>query len=134
MRKPCPTDLSDAEWNYIEPHLCPPPKVIDDPGPTIFVRSLRRSSTFSKAAGRQAISPPHSPVVGRRLACRGQGQGLLGTEKTLGWNAELVEHPRHGAPEEVLMMWARGWAKEGVALDWQKLSPPKGFLLLAFCC
>jgi putative transposase len=25
MRKPYPTDLSDAEWNYIEPHL-PPPK------------------------------------------------------------------------------------------------------------
>jgi putative transposase len=21
MRKPYPTDLSDAEWNYIEPHL-----------------------------------------------------------------------------------------------------------------
>jgi putative transposase len=25
MRKPYPTDLSNAEWNYIEPHL-PPPK------------------------------------------------------------------------------------------------------------
>ena len=25
MRKPYPTDHSDAEWNYIEPHL-PPPK------------------------------------------------------------------------------------------------------------
>jgi putative transposase len=25
MRKPYPTDLSDAEWNYIEPHL-PVPK------------------------------------------------------------------------------------------------------------
>ena len=24
MRKPCPTDLSDAEWNYIEPHLPAP--------------------------------------------------------------------------------------------------------------
>src|ERR687898_644087 len=24
MRKPYPTDLSDAEWNYIEPHLPPP--------------------------------------------------------------------------------------------------------------
>ena len=21
MRKPYPTDLSDAEWNYIEPHM-----------------------------------------------------------------------------------------------------------------
>jgi putative transposase len=25
MRKPYPTDLSDAEWNYIEPHM-PAPK------------------------------------------------------------------------------------------------------------
>ena len=25
MRKPYPTDLSDAEWNYIEPHM-PTPK------------------------------------------------------------------------------------------------------------
>ena len=25
MRKPYPTNLSDAEWNYIEPHL-PAPK------------------------------------------------------------------------------------------------------------
>jgi putative transposase len=25
MRKPYPTDLSDAEWSYIEPHL-PTPK------------------------------------------------------------------------------------------------------------
>src|ERR671913_1206316 len=24
MRKPYPTDLSDAEWNYIEPHMPPP--------------------------------------------------------------------------------------------------------------
>jgi putative transposase len=24
MRKPHPTDLSDAEWNYIEPHMPPP--------------------------------------------------------------------------------------------------------------
>jgi transposase len=28
------------------------------------------------------------------------------------------------------MRWAREWAKEGVALDWQTLLPPKGFLVL----
>ena len=28
------------------------------------------------------------------------------------------------------MAWAREWAKEGVALDWQKLMPPKGFVVL----
>jgi putative transposase len=30
MRKPYPTDLSDAEWNYIEPHL-PPAKELGRP-------------------------------------------------------------------------------------------------------
>jgi hypothetical protein len=43
---------------------------------------------------------------------------------------DLVERPRKPAPEEVLMRWAEVWAKEGVALDWQKLLPPKGYLVL----
>jgi putative transposase len=41
-----------------------------------------------------------------------------------------VERPRKAASEEVLKSWARQWAKEGVALDWQKLLPPKGFQVL----
>jgi hypothetical protein len=42
-----------------------------------------------------------------------------------------VERPRKPAPEEVLMAWAREWAKEGgVTLDWQKLLPPKGIMVL----
>ena len=28
------------------------------------------------------------------------------------------------------MRWAREWAKEGVAVDWQRLLPPKGFQVL----
>ena len=51
-------------------------------------------------------------------------------EKTPGWSVELVERPKKPAPEEVLMRWAREWTKEGVALDWQKLMPPKGFVVL----
>jgi transposase len=42
-----------------------------------------------------------------------------------------VERPKKPAPQEVLMAWAREWAKEGgVAVDWQKLLPSKGFLVL----
>jgi len=37
-----------------------------------------------------------------------------------------VERPKKPAPEEVLMEWA----KEGVAVNWQKLLPPKGLLVL----
>jgi putative transposase len=43
---------------------------------------------------------------------------------------DLVERPKKPAPEEVLMAWAREWAKEGVAVNWQKLLPPKGLLVL----
>jgi transposase len=54
----------------------------------------------------------------------------LGTEKTLGWSVDLVEHPRKPAPKEVLMASARDWAKEGVKVDWEKLMPPEGFQVL----
>ena len=41
-----------------------------------------------------------------------------------------MERPRKPAPKEVLMGWAREWAKEGVALDWQKFMPQQGFVVL----
>jgi transposase len=44
--------------------------------------------------------------------------------------ANLLERPKKPAPEGVLMAWARKWTKEGVAVDWQKLMPPKGFVVL----
>jgi transposase len=43
---------------------------------------------------------------------------------------QIVSRPRKPAPEEVMMAWAREWAKEGVAVDWQKLLPPRGFVVL----
>ena len=46
------------------------------------------------------------------------------------WSVDLVERPKKPAPEGVLMAWAREWAKEGVAVDWRKLLPPKGYLVL----
>jgi putative transposase len=62
---------------------------------------------------------------------RGEDKGKDWVEKALGWSVvDLVERPRKPAPEEVLKSWAREWAKEVVAVDWQKLSPFKGFLVL----
>ena len=43
---------------------------------------------------------------------------------------ELVERPKKLVPEEVLMRWAAEWAKEGVAVDWRKVLPPKA----TWCC
>ena len=61
---------------------------------------------------------------------RGEDKGADWVEKPLGWSVDLLERPRKPAPEGVLMRWAREWAKEGVAVDWQELLPPKGFLVL----
>jgi putative transposase len=51
-----------------------------------------------------------------------QDKGGDWVEKKLGWRAEIVNRPRKPAPEEVLMVWASEWAKEGVKVDWHKLS------------
>ena len=61
---------------------------------------------------------------------RGEDKGADWVQKTLGWSVDLVERPKKPAPEEVLMSWAKEWAKEGVAVDWRKLMPPEGFLVL----
>jgi putative transposase len=61
---------------------------------------------------------------------RGEDKGADWVRKTLGWSVDLLERPRKPAPEEVLKSWAAEWAKEGVAVDWQNLLPPKGYLVL----
>jgi putative transposase len=60
----------------------------------------------------------------------GEDKGADWVEKTLGWSVELVERPRKLVPEEVLKRWAAEWTKEGVAVDWRKLLPPKGYVVL----
>jgi hypothetical protein len=89
-----------------------------------------QDATLRKADERlPRLSHLCSPVAGRGLQRGGQRRGL-GTEKTLGWSVDLVERPKKPAPKELLMSWAREWAKEGVAVDWQKLLPPEGFQVL----
>jgi putative transposase len=61
---------------------------------------------------------------------RGEDKGADWVQKALGWSAELLERQRKPAPEEVLMAWAKEWAKEGVKVDWNKFMPPKGFQVL----
>jgi len=61
---------------------------------------------------------------------RGEDKGRGWVEKALGWSVELVERRRKPAPEEVLKLWAQEWSKEGVAVNWEELFPPKGFQVL----
>jgi putative transposase len=62
---------------------------------------------------------------------RGENKGGEWVQKTFGWGVEIVSRPRKPAPEEVLMAWAREWAKEGVKVDWQELMPPRK---VSSCC
>ena len=48
----------------------------------------------------------------------------------MGWSADLVKCPKKPAPDEVLMAWAREWAKEDVRMEWEKFMPPRGFQVL----
>ncbi len=61
---------------------------------------------------------------------RGENKGKDWVEKTLGWSVDLVERPRKPAPEEVLRSWAEQWRQEGVSVDWERLLPPRGFVVL----
>jgi putative transposase len=56
----------------------------------------------------------------------GQDRGAGWVESVLGWTTEIVRHPPRPAPEEVMMKWAREWAKEGVSMDPKGLLPPEG--------
>jgi putative transposase len=56
----------------------------------------------------------------------GQERGAGWVESILGWSTEIVRHPPKPAPEEVMMRWAKEWAKEGVELDPKTFLPPKG--------
>jgi putative transposase len=59
-----------------------------------------------------------------------KGKSKEWIERALGWTVEVVQHPPKMAPQEVMRAWTREWAKEGVAIDWEKLLPPKGFRVL----
>jgi putative transposase len=59
-----------------------------------------------------------------------KGKAKEWVEKALGWTVEVVQHPPKIAPQQMLKRWAREWAKEGVAIEWENLLPPRGFRVL----
>jgi putative transposase len=56
----------------------------------------------------------------------GHERGAGWVESVLGWSTEIVRHPPKAAPEEVMMRWAKEWAKEGVSMDPKKFLAPEG--------
>src|SRR5215217_1917809 len=61
---------------------------------------------------------------------RGEDKGKDWVEKALGWTVELVQRPPKPAPKDVLMAWAKQWAKEGLTVEWERMLPPQGFQVL----
>jgi putative transposase len=59
-----------------------------------------------------------------------QGRGKRWAEEATGLSVEVVRKPQKPIPEKVAELWAAEWAKEGKAVDWQRLMPPKGFRVL----
>jgi putative transposase len=59
-----------------------------------------------------------------------QGRGRRWTEEIFGSSVEVVRKPKKPVPEEVAKRWAAEWAKEGKAVDWQSLMPPRGYVAL----
>ncbi len=45
-------------------------------------------------------------------------------------SVEVVRKPPKPVLEKVAKVWVEEWAKEGEAVDWQRLIPPRGFKVL----
>jgi hypothetical protein len=48
----------------------------------------------------------------------------VGSEEVMGLSVEVVRKLPKPVPENVARIWAQEWAKEGKAIDWQRLMPP----------
>jgi putative transposase len=59
-----------------------------------------------------------------------EGRGRRWAEEVMGLSVEIVRKPPKPVPEEVAMIWAKEWAKEGKKVDWQRLMPPRGYVAL----
>jgi len=92
------------------------------------------SAEIQDREGIKLLLEPTRIGLPRRLSHLWLDAGYTGQEKgagwvesvLLGWTAEIVRHPPKPAPEEVMMRWAREWAKEGVEPDPKKLLPAEG--------
>ena len=113
MRKAYQSDLSDAEWGCLEPHL---------PAP--------------EASGRPRLHSPREILDAIFYVLKsGCAWRLLPHDfppwKTAyhyfrAWTAEIVRHPPKPIPEEVMMRWVREFNKEGLAIDPKRFMPKKG--------
>jgi putative transposase len=98
----------------------------------VLIAKVHRANVTDRDGIKLLLEPARSGFL-KRLShlwldagYTGEDRGAGWVQKMLGWTAEIVKHPKKMAPEEVMMRWAREWAKEGVAIDAEKFMPPKG--------
>src|SRR5215213_177246 len=105
--------------------------LVDTQGLVLEVRV--HNANITDRDGIKLLLEPSSPDRLARLShlwldagYTGQDRGAGWVEKTLGWTAEIVRHPKKLAPEEVMRAWLREFNKEGVPIDLDKLLAGKG--------
>jgi putative transposase len=59
-----------------------------------------------------------------------RGRGRRWAEEGMGLSVDVVRRPPKPVPEKVARIWAEEWSKEGRNIDWQRLMPPRGFVVL----
>jgi putative transposase len=75
-----------------------------------------------------ALAPDYLPRLSHLwmdAGYTGQDNGAGWVQKVLGWTAEIVRHPPKLVPDEVMRIWQREWAKEGLQIDREKLQESK---------
>jgi putative transposase len=98
----------------------------------VLIAKVHRANVTDRDGIKLLLEPARTGLLGRLshlwldAGYTGEERGAGWVQKTLGWTAEIVRHPKKLAPEEVMMRWAREWAKEGVAIDTEKFITPKG--------
>jgi putative transposase len=78
----------------------------------------------------QSAQPELSRLKHLWLDAGYEGRGRRWAEEVLGLSVEVVRKPLKPIPEKVAQIWAQEWAKEGKAIDWERLLPPRGFRVL----
>jgi putative transposase len=104
----------------------------------LVVKARVHSANIQDREGIKILLEPTAGRLSRRLShlwmdagYTGQDKGAGWVERTLGWTAEIVRHPKKLAPQEVMRAWVREFDKEGIPVDLDKLLPgkdPKPFL------
>ena len=73
---------------------------------------------------------PRLRLCGWTRATEERKRGRTGSRRP--WDGAWISSSAQESPlpKRCDERWAREWAREGVALDWQRLLPPKGFQVL----